>query len=78
MERGTGPLPGEETIRKMAAFFGKNPDALLAMADKVAADVLAVIIKEPVYARFLRAHAYLTKDQLDVLARQLRAPQDKK
>jgi hypothetical protein len=78
MERGTGPLPGEETIRKMAAFFGKTPDALLAMADKVAADVLAVIIKEPAYARFLRAHAYLTKDQLDVLARQLRAPQDKK
>ena len=25
MECGTGPLHGEETIRKMAAFFGKNP-----------------------------------------------------
>lgn len=27
----------------MAEFFGKNPDELLAMADKVAADVLAII-----------------------------------
>ena len=63
MERGLGPLPGEATIRKMAVYFGKNPDELLAMADKVASDVLAIIIKEPAYARFLRAHAHLTKDQ---------------
>jgi hypothetical protein len=47
----------------MAEFFGKNPDELLAMADKVAADVLAIIIKEPAYARFLRAQAHLTKEQ---------------
>jgi transcriptional regulator with XRE-family HTH domain len=78
MERGTGPLPGEETIRKMAAYFGKNPDALLALANKVAADVLAIIMKEPAYARFLRAHAHLTKDQWEILARQLDAPQNKK
>jgi len=78
MERGTGPLPGEETIRRMAAYFGKNPDELLAMADKVAVDVLAIIIKEPAYARFVRAHAHLTKDQLDILALQLRAFQDQK
>lgn len=39
----------------MAEFFGKNPDELLAMADKVAADVLAIIIKEPAYARRKRA-----------------------
>jgi len=31
MERGEGPLPGEKTIRKMAVYFGKNPDELLAM-----------------------------------------------
>jgi transcriptional regulator with XRE-family HTH domain len=54
MERGTGPLPGKATIRKMAVFFGKDPDELLAMADKVASDVLAIIIKEPAYAHFLR------------------------
>jgi transcriptional regulator with XRE-family HTH domain len=78
MERGTGPLPGEETIRKMAAFFGKNPDELLAMADKVAANVSAIIIKEPAYARFLRAHAHLTKDQWYILASQLSEAQDKK
>jgi transcriptional regulator with XRE-family HTH domain len=71
MERGLGPLPGEETIRKMAHILGDDPDALLAIADKVAADVQAIIIKEPAYARFLRAHAHLTKDQWHILSRQL-------
>jgi transcriptional regulator with XRE-family HTH domain len=69
MERGIGPLPGEETIRKMAVFFGKDPDELLAMADKVASDVLAIIIQEPAYARFLRSHAHLTKDQWETLTK---------
>jgi HTH-type transcriptional regulator, competence development regulator len=63
MERGTGSLPGEETICKMAEFFGKDPDALLAMADKVATDVKAIIIKQPAYARFIRENAHLTKEQ---------------
>jgi transcriptional regulator with XRE-family HTH domain len=76
MERGEGPLPGEKTIRKMAVYFGKNPDELLAMADKVAADVLAIIIKQPAYARFIRENAHLTKEQLEALARLFRAPQD--
>ena len=49
-----------------------------AMADKVAADMQAIIIKEPAYARFLRAQAHLTKDQRDTLARHLGKPQDKK
>ena len=69
MERSLGPLPGEATIRKMAVYFGMNPDELLALADKVASDVLAIIIKEPVYAHFLRAHAHLTKDQCATLAK---------
>jgi transcriptional regulator with XRE-family HTH domain len=69
MERGIGPLPGEETILKMAAFFGENPDELLALADKVASDVLAIIIKESACAHFLRAHAHLTKEQWETLAK---------
>jgi transcriptional regulator with XRE-family HTH domain len=69
MERDLGPLPGEATIRKMAEYFGKKPDELLAMADKVASDELAIIIKEPVYVRFLRAHAHLTKEQWETLAK---------
>jgi transcriptional regulator with XRE-family HTH domain len=77
MERGIGPLPGEVTIRKMAAFFGRNPDELLALADKVAADVLTIIIKQPAYTRFLRAHAHLTKDQWATLAGTLPPSQDK-
>ncbi len=44
------------------------------MADKVSADVLAVIKQESAYARFLRAHAHLTKDQWDTLARHLDKP----
>jgi transcriptional regulator with XRE-family HTH domain len=67
MERGIGPLPGEETICKMAEFFGKDPDALLAMADKVASDVKAVIIKQPAYAHFVRETANLTKEQLEAV-----------
>ena len=70
--------PQNGCIFKMAAYFGKNPDELLAMVDRVAADVLAIIIKQPAYARFVRTHVHLTKDQLDVLARQLRAFQDQK
>ena len=35
------------------------------LADKVAADVLAVIIKQLAYARFLRENRHLTKDQWD-------------
>jgi len=69
MEHGIGPLPGEATIRKIAVYFDKNPDELLALADKVAADVLAIIIKEPAYARFLRAHAHLTKDEWETLVK---------
>jgi hypothetical protein len=61
----------------MAAYFGKNPDELLAMADKVAADVLAVIIREPAYARFIRENAHLTKEQWEALTRQPRAPHNK-
>ena len=63
MELGTGPLPGEETICRMAKFFGKDPDVLLAMADKVASDVLAIIIRNPAYADFIRAKAHLTKEE---------------
>ena len=68
---------GEATIRKMAAFFDRNPDELLALADKVAVDVLAIIIKQPVYAGFLRANAHLTKGQWDTLANTLPPSQDK-
>jgi hypothetical protein len=61
----------------MAVMFGKDPDELLAMAGKVAADVLAIIIKEPTYARFLREHQHLTKDQWEALSRVLARPQEK-
>ena len=62
----------------MAAYFGKNSDELLAMADKVATDVLAIIIKQPAYVRFIRENAHLTKNQWEALAHQFSKPQDKK
>jgi hypothetical protein len=68
MEHNLGPLPGEATIRKMAEFFGKNPDELLVIADKVASDMLAIIIKEPAYACLIRENAHLTKEQWETLA----------
>ncbi len=71
MERGIGTLPGEATMRKRAAYLGKNPNELFAMADKVAADVRAIITKEPALARFLRAHPDLTKDELNTPAESL-------
>jgi hypothetical protein len=37
----------------------------------VAADVLAVIIKQLAYARFLRENRHLTKDQWDSLSQVL-------
>jgi hypothetical protein len=61
----------------MAEFFGKDPDVLLAMADKVASDVLAVIIKQPASARFVRENARLTKDQWEALSRILARPEDR-
>ena len=63
MERGTGPLPGEETICRMAKILGKDPDVLLAMADKVASDILAMIKRQPAYAEFIRSTAHLTQEQ---------------
>jgi hypothetical protein len=66
---GIGPLPGETTIRKMADFFGQDPDVLLAMADQVAADVKTIIIKNPAYARFIRENAHLTKEQWEMLTK---------
>ena len=77
MERGLGPLPGEATIHKMAAFFDRNPDELFALADKGAVDVLAIILKQPASARFLRAPAHLTQGQWDTLASTLPPTQDK-
>jgi transcriptional regulator with XRE-family HTH domain len=67
LETGKGSLPGEKTIYKMAVILGKDPDVLLAMADKVASDVLAVIVKQPAYAHFIRETAHLSKEQWQAL-----------
>ena len=44
MERGIGPLPGEDTICRMVKFFGKDPDVLLAMASLAQKDVTQATI----------------------------------
>jgi transcriptional regulator with XRE-family HTH domain len=62
VERGELPPPSEETIKKLAAVLGDNPDVLLALAGKVSADLREVILKRPeLFAQLIRQ----TKDVPD-------------
>lgn len=47
VERGQLPPPSEETIKKLAAVLGENPDVLLALAGKVSSDLREVIVRRP-------------------------------
>ena len=55
IERGLEPRPSEPTTRKLAAELGEDPDALLAMAGKVSADLQAIIRQRPqLFAQLIR------------------------
>jgi HTH-type transcriptional regulator, competence development regulator len=55
VERGDLPPPSEETIKKLAAVLGDNPDVLLALAGKVSSDLKEAIIKRPeLFAQLIR------------------------
>ena len=47
IERGELPPPSEEVVKKMAQLLGCNSDELLADADKVDSDLLAIIKDNP-------------------------------
>jgi HTH-type transcriptional regulator, competence development regulator len=55
VERGEVAPPSEETLRRLAAELGVEPDLLLAMAGKVSSDLLEVIRRRPLlFAQLLR------------------------
>jgi transcriptional regulator with XRE-family HTH domain len=55
VERGDLPPPSEETVKKLAAVLGANPDVLLALAGKVSSDLKEAIIKRPeLFAELIR------------------------
>ena len=55
IERGEFPPPSEEVIKAMAKLLNHNSDDLLAYADKVDSELLAIIKQEPQrYAQLLR------------------------
>ena len=47
VERDIGSSPSEDTLVRLAADLGLDPDVLLAMAGKVSSDLQAVIRKRP-------------------------------
>ena len=47
VERGDQPPPSEETVKKIAADLGEDPDVLLALAGKVSGELLKIIRRRP-------------------------------
>ena len=55
VERGKQPPPSEETVTKLAAVLGEDPDVLLALAGKVSGELLRIIRRRPrLFADLLR------------------------
>ena len=55
MEMGESAPPKEENIKKMATILNVDTDMLLAKANKISADIQAVIVSQPsLYASLLR------------------------
>jgi transcriptional regulator with XRE-family HTH domain len=56
VERGEVAPPGEETVMRLAASLGEDPDVLLALAGKVSSDLRAAIMARPkLFAELIRA-----------------------
>ncbi len=55
VERGAEAAPSEETVRRIAAELGEDPDLLLALGGKVSSDLQSVIRKRPeLFAALIR------------------------
>jgi HTH-type transcriptional regulator, competence development regulator len=55
VERGEVGPPGEETLLRLAKDLDEDPDAMLAMAGKISADLRAVILARPqLFAELIR------------------------
>jgi len=54
LENGTGVLPGNEKIERIATVLGADRDELFALASKVEPGVTEIIVEKPAWADFLR------------------------
>jgi transcriptional regulator with XRE-family HTH domain len=56
VERNEVAPPGEDTLIKLAAELGEDPDVLLAMAGKISSDLRAIILSRPqLFADLIRS-----------------------
>jgi transcriptional regulator with XRE-family HTH domain len=55
VETGRFPPPSEEVIAKLSRVLDLDSDALLALANKVGADIHQIIVSNPETAKLLRA-----------------------
>lgn len=73
IERGEQPPPGEETIRRIAAELGEDPDVLLALAGKVSSDLMQIIRERPaLVGDLLRLIRRVSAKRVTEMARQVR------
>ncbi len=73
IERDEQPPPGEETIRRIAAELGEDPDVLLALAGKVSSDLLQIIRERPTHVgELLRSIHRVPAKRVAEMARQVR------
>lgn len=78
VERGEVPPPAEDRVRRIAEILDRDPDALLALAGRVASDLTDIIRRRPrEMADFLRAARGLTAEDMARLARQAQKAREK-
>jgi transcriptional regulator with XRE-family HTH domain len=69
IERGAIKPPAEDRVKGIAAIIGRDPDELLALAGRVASDLIAIIRRRPrEMADLLRATKQLTAEQVATCA----------
>lgn len=54
IERGEFRPPAEDRVRAIAGIIGQDPDELLALAGRVASDVIEIIKRNPDLANIIR------------------------
>ena len=73
VERDEVAPPSEDTIRRIAADLGEDPDVLLALAGKVSSDLKATIIKRPrLFSQLIRELADMPDGAVLRLVREVR------
>jgi len=64
LENDRGELPGEETVRKLAAIFEEDAEELLALAGKLPAELRQRALHDREFAVLLRRLPQLSEDEL--------------